>query len=147
MIENMSLEQSYNVIIPLTKLTLLEKISAKLHMHMAIKLLGKGYRASQNICSQFCCASFSWSYTDILRPKYYGWHLAEGIFNCLFLGEVFNFWLKLLPKGSIKNVLTMVEIMAWHQTGDQPLFVPMMACFIDAYMHQLALMSSHFLVS
>ena len=36
----------------------------------------------------------------------------------------------------IDNQLVLAQIMAWHQSGDKPLFEPMMAQFADAYMHR-----------
>ena len=36
---------------------------------------------------------------------------------------------------------TLVQIIAWHRTGDKPLSEPMMAYVADAYMHHSASMS------
>ena len=49
--------------------------------------------------------------------------------------------LKFVPKGPINNILALVQIMAWHWTGDKPLSEQMMAKFNDAYMHHSASMS------
>ena len=35
--------------------------------------------------------------------------------------------LKFIPQDLIDNMLELVEIMAWHQSGDKPLSEPMMA--------------------
>ena len=35
--------------------------------------------------------------------------------------------LKFVPKGPINNIPALVQIMAWCQTGDKPLFEAMMA--------------------
>ena len=48
--------------------------------------------------------------------------------------------LKFVPKVPIKNILPLVQIMAWHQLGTKPLSEPMMAYFADAYMHHCASM-------
>ena len=39
------------------------------------------------------------------------------------------------------NVSALVQIMAWHQEGDKPLYEPMMVQFTDAYMLHTALVS------
>ena len=39
-----------------------------------------------------------------------------------------------VPKGLIDNKAALVQVMAWHRTGDKPLFEPMLARFTDAYM-------------
>ena len=49
--------------------------------------------------------------------------------------------LKFVPKGPINKIPALVQIMAWHQTGDKPLSEPMMTHFNDAYMRHLASMS------
>ena len=43
--------------------------------------------------------------------------------------------------GSINNNPSLVQIMAWHQTGYKPLSEPMLACFPDANMCDSAAMS------
>ena len=40
--------------------------------------------------------------------------------------------LKFVPKGPIENKPAMVQVMAWHRTGDKPLPVPMMIQFTNA---------------
>ena len=35
-------------------------------------------------------------------------------------------WLKFIPRGPIDNDTPLVQVMAWHQTGDKPLSVPVM---------------------
>ena len=35
--------------------------------------------------------------------------------------------LKFVPKGPIDNIIAMIQIMAWRQTGDKPLFEAMTA--------------------
>ena len=41
--------------------------------------------------------------------------------------------LHLIPKGLIKNKSALVQVMAWRQTGDEPLPEPMLTQFTDAY--------------
>ena len=48
--------------------------------------------------------------------------------------------LKFVPKGPIRTIPALFQIMAWRRPGDKPLSEPMMAHFIDAYMrHQSSL--------
>ena len=54
-------------------------------------------------------------------------------------------WLKfdlslLMMIGPIANKSALIQVMAWHRTGDKPLSEPMMTQFTDAWMHQLASM-------
>ena len=49
--------------------------------------------------------------------------------------------LKFVPKGPIDNIPALVQILAWHWTGDKPLSEPMMAWFFYACKHHSASMS------
>ena len=40
--------------------------------------------------------------------------------------------LKFVPKGPVDNDPDLVQVMAWHQTGDKPLPEPMLAQFTYA---------------
>ena len=66
---------------------------------------------------------------NTLRPRQDGHHFVDDIFKCIFLNE--NVWipikisLKFVPKGPINNSPAMVQIMAWHHPGHQPLYEPM----------------------
>ena len=46
-----------------------------------------------------------------------------------------------MPNGLVNNTPSLVHIMAWHRTGDRPLYEPMMAKFIDACLYNSASMS------
>ena len=65
-----------------------------------------------------------------LRPRQNGRHFTDAVFKCIFLNE--NVWmlikisLKFVPKGPINNTIALVQIMAWHRPGDEPLSEPMM---------------------
>ena len=54
----------------------------------------------------------------------------DNIFRCNFLNE--NVWipvkisLKFVPKGPIKDIPALVQIMAWRRQGEKPLSKPMM---------------------
>ena len=60
------------------------------------------------------------------------------IFNCILMNEkfciLFQISLKFVAKGLIDNMPALVQVMAWHLTGDKPLPEPMMTQFTDAYM-------------
>ena len=63
------------------------------------------------------------------RPRSNEQHFADDIFKCIFFNE--NVWisikisLKFVPKGPIKNIPALVQIMAWRRSGDKPLSEPM----------------------
>ena len=42
--------------------------------------------------------------------------------------------LEVVPRGLTDDNLTLVQIMAWHHTGDKPLSEPMLTQFTDTYM-------------
>ena len=71
-----------------------------------------------------------WANVNTLRPRQNGRHFADAIFKWMFLNE--NVWipikisLKFIPKGPINNILVLVQIMAWHRSGNEPLSEPMM---------------------
>ena len=68
--------------------------------------------------------------SNTLRPRQNGRHFADDIFKYIFLNE--NVWipikisLKFVAKGSIDNILALVQIMAQCRPGDKPLSEPMM---------------------
>ena len=62
-------------------------------------------------------------------------------FYCIFMNENTLISLKLVPKGPINNIPALVHIMTWCQSGDKPLYEPMMAQVTDAYMCHLVWMS------
>ena len=65
-------------------------------------------------------------------------NLASNIFNCIFLNEKvwisIKFSLKFVPKGPIKNIPALVQVMAWRRTGGKLLPGPVLTQIIDAYM-------------
>ena len=67
---------------------------------------------------------------NTLRPRQDGRHFADDIFKCISLSEnvriSINFSLKFIPKGQIKNIAALVQIMAWHRPGDKPFSETMM---------------------
>ena len=71
--------------------------------------------------------------------------VADNIFKCFFLNEndriLIQLSLKFVPRSPIDNKPALVQIMAWHRTGDKPLHEPLLAQFPDAYMWQKVGMS------
>ena len=67
---------------------------------------------------------------NTLRPSQNGHLFTDNIFKCIFLNE--NEWiliqtsLNFVPKGTINNILAMVQIMVWDSPGAKPLLEPMM---------------------
>ena len=49
--------------------------------------------------------------------------------------------LKFGPNDPFDNISALVQIMAWHRTGDKPLPEAMMSQFTDAYMCDMGTMS------
>ena len=67
---------------------------------------------------------------NTLRPRQTGRHFPDDIFKWIFLNE--NVWisinisLKFVPRGSINNIPTLVQVMALRRPDDKPLSEPMM---------------------
>ena len=64
-------------------------------------------------------------------------NLADDIFNCKFMNErsYISIWisLKFVPRGPIDNRLALVQVMAWHRTGEKPIPEPTLTQFTKAY--------------
>ena len=75
-----------------------------------------------------------WTQSYHIKAENDGHHFPEDIFRCIFLKE--NEWisikisLKLVPKGSINNIPSLVQIMAWRWPGNKPLSEPMMVSLL-----------------
>ena len=69
-------------------------------------------------------------FLNTLRPRQNGRRFADDVFKCIFLNEnviiSIKISLKFVPKRSINNIPTLVQIMAWRRSGDKPLSEPMM---------------------
>ena len=65
--------------------------------------------------------------------------------NAFFLNENVRIAIKIslnfVPKGSINNILALVQTMAWCRPGNKPLSEPMMPYITDAYVCHSAAMS------
>ena len=63
---------------------------------------------------------------------------ADDLFKHIFLNEnvriSIEISLKLCPRGSNDNKSTLIQVMAWRRTGDNPLSEQMLTQFTDAYM-------------
>ena len=72
---------------------------------------------------------FRWS-LNTLRPRQNGHHFTDDTFKRILLNEnvriSIKISLKFVPKGPINNNPSLVQIMAWRQSGDKPLSEPMM---------------------
>ena len=105
----------------------------------ALKAL-KQHIDPQNIFNNGNLIWWDWSYVTNNNHKYHhlytlrlrqnGRHFADNTFKCIFLNEniriLFEISLKFVPKGSIKNIPALVQIMAWRQPNKKPLSEPMM---------------------
>ena len=64
--------------------------------------------------------------------------LADDNFKCIFLNEndriPTQISLKFIPRSPIDNKRALVQVMAWHQTGNKPLSELMLTHFTDTYM-------------
>ena len=62
---------------------------------------------------------------NTLRPKQNGHHFPDNIFKCIFINENLRICVQIsltfVPHGAIKTTPLLVQIMAWHRTGDKPL--------------------------
>ena len=73
-------------------------------------------------------------FINTLRPRWNEPHFADDIFKRIYFNE--NVWisikisLKFVPKGPINNIPALVQIMAWHRSGDKPLSEPMMVSLL-----------------
>ena len=75
-----------------------------------------------------------WLDVNALRPRQNGRHFADHVFRCIFLNE--NIWISLKisqkfgPKIPINNNPAMLQIMAWHRSGDKTLSEPMLVSLL-----------------
>ena len=77
-------------------------------------------------------------YIITLRPRQNGRHLADGIFKGIFFKENLWIWIKIflkfVPNCLIGGRLALVQIRAWHQTGNCRPSVPIHICIIRSLM-------------
>ena len=74
------------------------------------------------------------NFINTLRPRQNGCHFADDSFKCIFLNEnaliSIRISLRFVPKGSINNIPSLVQIMAWRRSGNKPLSEPMMVSLL-----------------
>ena len=97
---------------------------------------------STHICDhQSSCMRPVWAMGETWTQ--WGWGIMAAILQTIFsmaflLNEncyvLILISLKCVAKGLIDNNPALVQIMAWHQTGNKPFSVPMVAQFNDPYM-------------
>ena len=105
------------------------------HLKQPIEVSGShsDMQYGAQIWSRFCfdLRCFVSNYT--LRPTQNGRHVADDIFNCIFLNEKSWFSTRISSKyaspGLIDNGPALVEIMAWYRMGVKPLFEPMVVYY------------------
>ena len=86
-------------------------------------------------------AFFIYSYHfNTLKPRQSGRHFADANFKRIFVNEdvriLIEISLKFVPKGPIKNIPALVQIMAWRRPGDKPLSEPVMVSLHSASMRE-----------
>ena len=81
------------------------------------------------ICNSSCIVSHN-GVINTLRPRQNGRHFPNDIFKCIFLNDnikiSIKISLKFVPKGPVKYIPALVQIMAWRRPGDKPFSEPMM---------------------
>ena len=67
---------------------------------------------------------------NALRPRQNVHYFAEDTFKCIFLNEnvgiLIKISLKFVPMGPTNDIPALVQMMAWHPSGNKPLSEPMM---------------------
>ena len=74
-------------------------------------------------------------WVNTLRPRPNGRRFADDTFKRIFLNENVRISIKVslnfVPKGTINNNPTLVQIMAWRRLGDKPLSEPMVVSLLS----------------
>ena len=84
------------------------------------------------------CFSFIQFYSE-LTSLYNDMKITDDIFKSIFNESVWisittcTISLKFIPKGPIDYKLALVQVVAWHRTGEKPLPESMLTQFTDAY--------------
>ena len=72
-------------------------------------------------------------------PGQNGRHLPDDVLKCIFMnGKVcmlIPISLKFVRKSPINNIPALVQVMAWHWSGDKPLSEPMLKCWPSSLTH------------
>ena len=71
---------------------------------------------------------------NTFRPRQNVRHLANEIFRCILINQKVGISiivsLKFVPKGPIKNIPALVQILAWRGPGDKPFLEPMVVSLL-----------------
>ena len=77
-------------------------------------------------------------FTWLISPWKNGRHFTDDIFKWIFMNEMvfslIQISQKFVPNSPIDNKPSLVQVMAWHRTGDKPFHEAMLNQFTDAYM-------------
>ena len=90
-----------------------------------------------------CIGGFIGSFMTFNTLRQNGRHFADDVFKCIFLNE--NVWisfmisLKFVPNVPINNIPALVQIMAWHRSGDKPLSEPIIVSLLTHIYASLSL--------
>ena len=75
---------------------------------------------------------------NTLTLRQNGCHFADNIFKRIFLNAncciLKQTSLRFIPEGLIDNMSVLVQVRAWHRTGDKPLPEQMLTQFIDGHL-------------
>ena len=68
--------------------------------------------------------------------------ISDDVFKCIFVNDKIHIWItipvNIVPEGPVHDKLSLVEVMAWRQTGAKPLPEPMMTMVSDVTRPQQA---------
>ena len=117
---------------------------------MQMSPIARGY--SRNVVGVSHCLVVIPISSITLRPRQNGCHFTDYSFKHIFLNENIwistKIWLKLIPKGPINNIPTLVQMRAWHWPDDKPLSEPVMVWLpmhIWVTRHQWVMLPNKFL--
>ena len=60
----------------------------------------------------------------LICPRQNVRRFAEDIIKCIFFNENFRISLNFVSKGPINNKWSLIQVMAWHRTGNKSLSTP-----------------------
>ena len=93
-------------------------------MYAGIIVLSQCVRVSRRMWTLNCRV-------NTLRPTQNGRYFPDDTFNCICFNEniwiSIKIWLTFVPEAPINNIPALVQMMAWHSSGDKPLSESMMA--------------------
>ena len=106
---------------------LFDHICKKLLMHIASF-------TNLNDQLQWICICLNLIFLNSLRPRQNGRNFSDDIFKCIFLNKNIQILIKIslnfVPKGSINDIPSLVQIMVWRRPSDKPLSEPIMVSLL-----------------